>query len=519
MKKFLGVLLSVCLLLGLTAFPAAASGETSDRVMFVQCDNQNMTANFYFTPNPGAYWSEMGIYTEPQDGWDQDSSGKLVRLSNIVPSSLWRVGPSSMTDGDGKVNGTQILDSHFEFTAGVTYYVYMCYYDGANWNVIPDYYSFVFEDGPADGDVFDEDQLVLHADMNNTKITTDAGAGSFFEVTFDSIYASGTPDDGCYRRDFNQNVKRNASSTVLGIDNNGGEIGISFQGYRWNGGGTDENFYFTGEAEGCDGIYLISKTGETARAEVEYSLYRYQVIIPAGFDGYVSIPNTRIGKGNSEESVGNYDHSADQYILYWSPSLFVQTKTADAADVNFNAFGSLFYKVGENAPVPGDDAADQIEELLGELPESINAANMQSVKETLDAVSELLTANPDLEEQFAAQYQAALSAYNAVAAVVADMDEAIADLADAEMNEANEAAWKEAIKELYSIIASAEEDGVDVSGLKEEADAYAADFAKAYGYAWNTVKPGDNTGDFGILAAALAAAAGSGAIALRRKRR
>lgn len=424
-----------------------------------------------------------------------------------------------MTDGDGKVNGTQILDSHFEFTAGVTYYVYMCYYDGANWNVIPDYYSFVFEDGPADGDVFDEDQLVLHADMNNTKITTDAGAGSFFEVTFDSIYASGTPDDGCYRRDFNQNVKRNASSTVLGIDNNGGEIGISFQGYRWNGGGTDENFYFTGEAEGCDGIYLISKTGETARAEVEYSLYRYQVIIPAGFDGYVSIPNTRIGKGNSEESVGNYDHSADQYILYWSPSLFVQTKTADAADVNFNAFGSLFYKVGENAPVPGDDAADQIEELLGELPESINAANMQSVKETLDAVSELLTANPDLEEQFAAQYQAALSAYNAVAAVVADMDEAIADLADAEMNEANEAAWKEAIKELYSIIASAEEDGVDVSGLKEEADAYAADFAKAYGYAWNTVKPGDNTGDFGILAAALAAAAGSGAIALRRKRR
>lgn len=325
MKKFLGVLLSVCLLLGLTAFPAAASGETSDRVMFVQCDTQNMTANFYFTPNPGAYWSEMGIYTEPQDGWDQDSSGKLVRLSNIVPSSLWRVGPSSMTDGDGKVN--------------------------------------------------------------------------------------------------------------------------------------------------------------------------------------------------SEESVGNYDHSADQYILYWSPSLFVQTKTADAADVNFNAFGSLFYKVGENAPVPGDDAADQIEELLGELPESINAANMQSVKETLDAVSELLTANPDLEEQFAAQYQAALSAYNAVAAVVADMDEAIADLADAEMNEANEAAWKEAIKELYSIIASAEEDGVDVSGLKEEADAYAADFAKAYGYAWNTVKPGDNTGDFGILAAALAAAAGSGAIALRRKRR
>ena len=364
------------LLLDLTAFPAAASGETSDRVMFVQCDTQNMTANFYFTPNPGAYWSEMGIYTEPQDGWDQDSSGKLVRLSNIVPSSLWRVGPSSMTDGDGKVNGTQILDSHFEFTAGVTYYVYMCYYDGANWNVIPDYYSFVFEDGPADGDVFDEDQLVLHADMNNTKITTDAGAGSFFEVTFDSIYASGTPDDGCYRRDFNQNVKRNASSTVLGIDNNGGEIGISFQGYRWNGGGTDENFYFTGEAEGCDGIYLISKTGETARAEVEYSLYRYQVIIPAGFDGYVSIPNTRIGKGNSEESVGNYDHSADQYILYWSPSLFVQTKTADAADVNFNAFGSLFYKVGENAPVPGDDAADQIEELLGELPESINAANM-----------------------------------------------------------------------------------------------------------------------------------------------
>lgn len=62
MKKFLGVLLSVCLLLGLTAFPAAASGETSDRVMFVQCDTQNMTANFYFTPiqeRTGRKWESI----------------------------------------------------------------------------------------------------------------------------------------------------------------------------------------------------------------------------------------------------------------------------------------------------------------------------------------------------------------------------------------------------------------------------------------------------------------------------
>ena len=37
-------------------------------------------------------------------------------------------------------------------------------------------------------------------------------------------------------------------------------------------------------------------------------------------------------------------------------------------------------------------------------------------------------------------------------------------------------------------------------------------------YAWNTDKPGDNNGDFATLAFALAAAAGSGVIAARRKK-
>ncbi len=48
---------------------------------------------------------------------------------------------------------------------------------------------------------------------------------------------------------------------------------------------------------------------------------------------------------------------------------------------------------------------------------------------------------------------------------------------------------------------------------------FAADFEAAYGYAWNTDKPDDNNGDFATLAFALAAVAGSGAIAVRRKRR
>lgn len=74
------------------------------------------------------------------------------------------------------------------------------------------------------------------------------------------------------------------------------------------------------------------------------------------------------------------------------------------------------------------------------------------------------------------------------------------------------------ITELYALLAEAEEKGVDISGLGEKTDEYANAFKDAYGYAWNTDKPGDNNGDFATLAFVLAAAAGSGVIAARRKK-
>lgn len=483
---------------------------------YIDCDTENMTANIYFEPNQGASWSEMGIYTEPQQGWNEYSSGKLGRLSNVVPTSLWRIGPSSMTDSNGLVDGNQVLDSHFEFTVGETYYIYMCYFDGSAWKVIPGYYEFVFGEGVADGSAFDVDELIPLSNLNNSTLTTPAGIGQYSETAFDD--AAMTNGSGDYRGEFDQNIKRAASTLVFDIVNNAGEVGFSFQGYRWNGGTTDGNFYFTGEAEDCDGIYLIDRQGKAQRAEVVYSSSRYQVIIPEGFDGYLCIPTTRLGKSNDESIVGNYDHSNDAFILFWAPSIFLESKTENAASITMQGMSSLFYKVTEGFA----DAEVILPELIAKLPASVNAANYIDTKAILDDINELLTAYPELEAEYGAAYEAALAQYDAIAAVVADMDEAVADLAQSEMNEANEEAWKEAIKELYSIIAAAEENGVDITGLKDEADAYAADFEEAYGYAWNTVKPGDNgdnTGDFATLAFALAAVAGSGVIAVRRKRK
>lgn len=488
---------------------------TPSKFFYVDCDTENMTANIYFEPNQGAAWSEMGIYTEPQEGWNANSDGKLVRLANVVPTSLWRVGPGSLTNNaeDGKVDGVQILDSYYNFTVGETYYIYMAYYDGSNWNVVPGYYEFVFEEGAADGAAFDADELILLSDLNNTTITAAAGVGQYSETNFDSFA------EGDYRDGFDINVKRAASSIVFDIVNNAGEAGLSFQGYRWNGGTTDGNYYFTGEAEGCDGIYLVSRTGESQRAEVVYANSRYQVIIPEGFDGYLCVPTTRLGNSNAETLVGNYDHSNDEYILYWAPQIYLENRTENASSITLNGFGSLFYKVGEAPIEEPDDPAEEIEALIAQLPDSINATNYTAVKTTLDAINEMLQAHPELDAEYGDVYDAALAEYNLIVPVIEEVNAAFDAMADVGMTEENEADWQEAITALYAIMELAEDEGVDVTGLIDRVDEFAADFEAAYGYAWNTDKPDDNNGDFATLAFALAAVAGSGAIAVRRKRR
>lgn len=484
-----------------------------EREIYVDCDTTNMTANIYFTPFEGVSWAEMGIYTEPKDNGNKD--GTIKRLNNVVPSSLWRIGPSSMTDDNGLVDGVQVLDSHFTFTVGTTYYVYMSYYNGTTkeWHDVPGF-TFTFEDGHVDGTIFDADQMIMLSDLNKPIIAASAGESQYTEVKFDAYNGN----KGDYRDSFDLNVKRAASSLVFDITNYAGESSLGFQGYRWNGGGTDGNFYLTGEAEGCDGIYLVSRDGQAQRAEVIYSMSRYQAVIPAGFDGYLCIPVTRIGNSNSEELKGNFDHSNDEYTLYWEPGVFFQSRTDKTAVISLNGLGALLYKAGENPVEEPDGTAEELEALLARLPESINASNYNDAKAVLDSISALLTANPELGENYGEAYAAALAEYNAVAALIEAMDAALADLFGADMDKKNEEAWKDAITELYALLAEAEEKGVDISGLGEKTDEYADAFKDAYGYAWNTDKPGDNNGDFATLAFALAAAAGSGVIAARRKK-
>ena len=68
MKKFLGVLLSVCLLLGLTAFPAAASGETSDRVMFGSMRHSKYDGEFlFYSQSRSVLVGNGNLYRAP--GW------------------------------------------------------------------------------------------------------------------------------------------------------------------------------------------------------------------------------------------------------------------------------------------------------------------------------------------------------------------------------------------------------------------------------------------------------------------
>lgn len=496
--------------------------EKSDLQLYVECDTENMTASIHFEELPtNGGWPEMGIYTEPQVGWNQDSEGILNRLGNVVPANLWRVGPSSMTDENGLVDGERVLESHFEFTVGETYYIYICYRDASagTWNVVPGYYEFVFEDGHEDGTVFDADQLVMLSDLNKAIISVSAGAGQNIETKFDAYNGN----KGDYRDSFDLAVKKKASSLVFDITNYAGEVSFGFQGYRWNGGGVDQanaNYYFTGEAQDCDGIYLVSWDGTAQRAEVEYISSRYQVIIPEGFDGYLCVPITRIGNSNSETLTGNFDHSNDEFLLYWEPGVFVGNRTENAAVITLNGFGSLFYKVGESSPVePGDNPVEKIEALIAQLPNSINATNYTAAKTTLDAINEILTAHPELKADYGDVYEAMLAEYNVMAPIIEEFNDTFAELAEIEMNEENEADWQESIKELYALLDTVKKEGHDVTGLIEKVDEFAADFEAAYGYAWNTDKPDDNNGDFATLAFVLAAVAGSGVIAVRRKKR
>lgn len=62
MKKFLGILVSVCLLLGLMAIPAAAA-DGFDWQAEVTFDEEAGTATFSYTPPSGASWVDMFILT------------------------------------------------------------------------------------------------------------------------------------------------------------------------------------------------------------------------------------------------------------------------------------------------------------------------------------------------------------------------------------------------------------------------------------------------------------------------
>lgn len=484
-----------------------------EKAMYVKCDTEKMTADIFFTPNSNSWWSEMAIFTEPQADFQAGDAGILPRLSNVTPNGRWRIGPSTMTDGEGKIEGTQVLDSHYSFTKGTRYYVYMCYVTpegGGTWYVWPGYYSFVFGAGAADGDEFDLSQVIMHSDLDNATVTTAAGNGSYNQVGFDTM----TGNNGEFRSALAQAVKGMHSSVVLEIKNNGGKAGISFEGNRWNGGGVDpanSNFYFTGEAEGCDGIYLISTNGDVQRASVEYSIYRNQIIIPAGFEGYVSIPVTRIGNSNDESLKGNFDHTGDQYNLYWSPSIFLQSMNDEGASITMKGFGSLFYKAGD-----ADEQA--VKELIEELPEGINLSNFEAAADVLAELDELFAANPDLLVIYGEKYQTVLEAYEAFDSFMNDMDEAFSSVANADMDKEHEAAWKKAITDMYALENAAAEDGIDVTGVKAIIDEYAGEFEEAYGYAYDKDNSG-NEGDFATFAFALAAAAGSGAMIIRRKRR
>lgn len=484
-----------------------------EKMMYVKCDTEKMTADIFFTPNTNSWWSEMAIFTEPQASWDANST-KLGRLGNCTPASLWRIGPSTMTDAEGKIDGTQVLDSHYTFTEGTRYYVYMCYVmpeNGGTWYVWPGYYSFVFGDGAADGDEFDISQVIMHSDLDNATVSTDAGNGSYTQVGFDTM----TSNSGEFRSALALAVKGMHSSVVLEIKNNGGKAGISFEGNRWNGGGVDpanSSFYITGEAEGCDGIYLISKTGDVQRAGVEYSLYRNQIIIPADFEGYVSIPVTRIGNSNDEALKGNFDHAGDQYNLYWSPSIFLQSLNDDGANITMKGFGSLFYKVG--------NAEEQaVKELIDELPESVNLTNYQSVKDILDELAEIFAASPDLQAVYGEKYEAAVNEYEAFDSFMLELWQAVQAVENEDMDKEHEEEWKAAITNMYAIENAAKSDGIDVTGINEYIiDEYAGSFEAAYGYAYDKDNSG-NEGDFATLAFAFAAAVGSGALIIRKKRR
>lgn len=117
MKKFLGILLSVCMLLGLAVIPAAAA-DGFDWQISVSFDQEAGTATFNYTPPSGTQWVEMFLLTEKPDKegfWDiwntyGDSlnDGRVKRGGSDVNSSSRTVGNLDKAD----------LVDYFEFVPG-----------------------------------------------------------------------------------------------------------------------------------------------------------------------------------------------------------------------------------------------------------------------------------------------------------------------------------------------------------------------------------------------------------------
>ena len=148
MKKFL-ISLAVACLLACIAVSAFAAPVNDQWIKKATVDVQKGTVTFE-TPDLANVWTEMRIFAENEkpepktDGTDEfwnyykdDNGGKmLARIDNATCTNSRVVGPE----------GTEGINSVYNFEEGKTYYIMLFTCDGNNWNYSTAVYELKFSE-------------------------------------------------------------------------------------------------------------------------------------------------------------------------------------------------------------------------------------------------------------------------------------------------------------------------------------------------------------------------------------
>lgn len=246
-----------------------------------------------------------------------------------------------------------------DFKEGQKYYIGLAGL-AADWTWSPDLYEFIYDTEGADGDTVaakggttfelalldsfntvDSSYMSAWDPYGEATSTVNKSGGvdnnkSLFITTGAAAInsASYNPTNGSGWAGFlnNRGTALTEQTTALAFRVRTDEaVSFDIEHARWNGGTTVGTFI---TLTGDEAITLVdSATGLVTEAEMRRSAWsRNLIILPAGFDGYVILPVSRLTSSNAEDAVGDWNQgSAAGYIHFWTMGFFVERLSGSAS--------------------------------------------------------------------------------------------------------------------------------------------------------------------------------------------